>query len=87
MTQPKAIEVQSVSKHFGAYQALKSVSFHIGSNEFFTMLPTKLDAIGTIGSYGSWLNFYVCQIGGVIPNPEGYYGDVGVQSNSARCAA
>ncbi|WP_409530013.1 ABC transporter ATP-binding protein [Shinella zoogloeoides] len=44
MTEPhstgdeKAIEVQSVSKSFGAYQALKSVSFHIGSNEFFTML-------------------------------------------------
>ncbi len=56
-------------------------------NEFFTMLPTKLDAIGTIGSYGSWLNFYVCKIGGVIPQPEGYFGDLGVQSNSARCAA
>ncbi|WP_313529335.1 ABC transporter ATP-binding protein, partial [Shinella sp.] len=38
MTQAKAIEVQSVSKNFGAYQALKSVSFGIGSNEFFTML-------------------------------------------------
>ncbi|GAA1743359.1 MlaD family protein [Aeromicrobium alkaliterrae] len=56
-------------------------------NEFFTNLPVKLDALGTIGSYGSWLNFYVCQIDGVIPNPEGYYGDVGVQSNAARCAA
>ncbi|CAN7280871.1 ABC transporter ATP-binding protein [Rhizobium sp. LjRoot30] len=33
-----AIEVKSVSKSFGAYQALKSVSFDIGSNEFFTML-------------------------------------------------
>ncbi|MCW0002337.1 ABC transporter ATP-binding protein [Pararhizobium sp. YC-54] len=38
MTQPKAIEVKSVSKNFGTYQALKSVSFNIGSNEFFTML-------------------------------------------------
>ncbi|GLR54817.1 ABC transporter ATP-binding protein [Shinella yambaruensis] len=34
----KAIEVKSVSKSFGTYQALKSVSFDIGSNEFFTML-------------------------------------------------
>ena len=34
----KAIEVKSVSKNFGIYQALKSVSFAIGSNEFFTML-------------------------------------------------
>ncbi|WPE19288.1 ABC transporter ATP-binding protein [Shinella zoogloeoides] len=44
MTEPhftgdkRAIEVKSVSKSFGAYQALKSVSFDIGSNEFFTML-------------------------------------------------
>ena len=38
MNQPKAIEVRSVSKSFGTFQALKSVSFAIGSNEFFTML-------------------------------------------------
>ena len=34
----KAVEVRGVSKHFGTYQALKSVSFDIGENEFFTML-------------------------------------------------
>ena len=38
MNQSKAIEVKSVSKSFGAYQALNAVSFDIGSNEFFTML-------------------------------------------------
>ncbi|WP_411036938.1 ABC transporter ATP-binding protein [Shinella sp. BYT-45] len=38
MNQPTAIEVISVSKSFGTYQALNSVSFIIGSNEFFTML-------------------------------------------------
>jgi spermidine/putrescine transport system ATP-binding protein len=38
MNQPPAIEVKSVSKNFGVYQALKSVSFDIGTNEFFTML-------------------------------------------------
>ncbi len=38
MNQNKAIEVKSVSKSFGTYQALNSVSFAIGSNEFFTML-------------------------------------------------
>jgi spermidine/putrescine transport system ATP-binding protein len=38
MTQAKAIEVKSVSKSFGTYQALNAVSFVIGSNEFFTML-------------------------------------------------
>ncbi len=55
-------------------------------NEFFATLPVKLDSLGRLGSYGSWLNFYVCQIDGVIPNPEGYYGDVGVQSNAGRCS-
>ncbi|MDM9622910.1 spermidine/putrescine ABC transporter ATP-binding protein [Rhizobium sp. AC44/96] len=38
MSQSMAIEVRSVSKNFGIYQALKSVSFNIGGNEFFTML-------------------------------------------------
>lgn len=44
MTEPhpperrKAIEVQAVSKVFGSFQALKSVSFDIYDNEFFTML-------------------------------------------------
>ncbi|MGB8813663.1 MAG: ABC transporter ATP-binding protein [Paracoccaceae bacterium] len=34
----KAIEVQGVSKSFGTFQALKSVSFDIFDNEFFTLL-------------------------------------------------
>ncbi len=34
----KAVEVQAVSKSFGTFQALKSVSFDIYDNEFFTML-------------------------------------------------
>ena len=38
MDREKAVEVKGVSKHFGSYQALKSVSFDIGENEFFTML-------------------------------------------------
>ena len=38
MSKPAAVEVRSVSKNFGVYQALKSVSFEIGTNEFFTML-------------------------------------------------
>lgn len=33
-----AIEVIGVSKNFGTYQALKSISFAIRQNEFFTML-------------------------------------------------
>jgi spermidine/putrescine transport system ATP-binding protein len=38
MSKHPAVEVRSVSKNFGVYQALKSVSFEIGTNEFFTML-------------------------------------------------
>ncbi len=34
----KAIEVQNVSKSFGTFQALKSVTFDIHDNEFFTLL-------------------------------------------------
>lgn len=72
-----------------ALQALSSNLAAAGPtlDTFFTTLPTKLDAIGRIGSYGSWLNFYVCSIDGLIPAPEGYYGDVGVQGNSMRCVA
>ncbi|MFX0543486.1 ABC transporter ATP-binding protein [Roseovarius sp. S4756] len=38
MDQQNAVSVKDVSKHFGSYQALKSVDFHIHENEFFTML-------------------------------------------------
>ena len=38
MSHHPAVEVKSVSKNFGNYQALKSVTFDIGTNEFFTML-------------------------------------------------
>ena len=38
MSRQKAVEVIDVSKHFGSYQALRSVSFGIRENEFFTML-------------------------------------------------
>jgi len=29
-------------------------------DNFLNKLPVKLDAIGRIGSYGSWMNFYLC---------------------------
>ncbi|RNF36383.1 ABC transporter ATP-binding protein [Paracoccus methylarcula] len=38
MNQQNAIEVVGVSKHFGTFRALKSISFEIRNNEFFTML-------------------------------------------------
>lgn len=54
-------------------------------DDFLQTLPIKLDRIGRIGSYGSWLNFYECSIQGVIPRPEGYRGDLGALPVAARC--
>jgi len=59
---------------------------HSGKVEsFLKMLPTKLDRIGRLGSYGSWLNFYMCSMKGRIPMPQGYMGDLGVNPVAARC--
>jgi phospholipid/cholesterol/gamma-HCH transport system substrate-binding protein len=29
--------------------------------KFLNMLPIKTQAIGRLGSYGSWLNFFLCE--------------------------
>lgn len=55
-------------------------------DDFFETWPAKLDAIGRLGSYGSWLNFYLCEISGDIPDPEGYMGDIGANPIAARCS-
>lgn len=52
---------------------------------FLKLLPTKLDRIGRLGSYGSWLNFYLCSMDGRIPMAEGYMGDLGVLPVAKRC--
>ncbi|MEO6702774.1 MAG: MCE family protein [Jatrophihabitantaceae bacterium] len=54
-------------------------------NQFLQTLPTKLNSIGRIASYGSWVNFYLCSVTGRIPVPSGYTGGVGVQPVEARC--
>jgi len=63
-------------------------------NQFLHNLPTKLNSIGKLASYGSWLNFYVCSITGKIPVPAGYalgadgkpdLNAVGVAPVNARC--
>ena len=54
-------------------------------DSFLKTLPTKLDKIGRLGSYGSWLNFYLCSIEGRIPLPEGYMGDLGANPVAGRC--
>lgn len=52
---------------------------------FLHNLPIKLDRIGRLASYGSWVNTYLCSVTGRIPVPAGYYGGVGVQPVEARC--
>lgn len=52
---------------------------------FLRTLPTKLERLSKIASYGSWVNFYICSIDGRIPLPEGYYGDLGVKPVAGRC--
>lgn len=52
---------------------------------FLKRLPTKLDQLGRLGSYGSWLNFYLCSMKGRIPMPEGYLGDLGAKPVAGRC--
>jgi phospholipid/cholesterol/gamma-HCH transport system substrate-binding protein len=54
-------------------------------DSFLKKLPVKLDRIGRLGSYGSWLNFYMCSMDGRIPMAEGYMGDLGVKPVAGRC--
>jgi phospholipid/cholesterol/gamma-HCH transport system substrate-binding protein len=54
-------------------------------DSFLKTLPVKLDRIGRIGTYGSWLNFYLCSMDGRIPMPGGYMGDLGVKPVAGRC--
>lgn len=74
----------------GSISSLDTLSTNLADSEdvldsFFKVLPIKLDRIGRIGSYGSWLNFYVCSIKGRIPMPEGYFGDLGAKPIAGRC--
>jgi phospholipid/cholesterol/gamma-HCH transport system substrate-binding protein len=54
-------------------------------DEFLSNLPGKLESIGRLASYGSWINFYLCSLDGRIPLPEGYYGDLGALPIAERC--
>ena len=76
----------------GSIEALERLSGNLSNasavlDSFFEVLPVKLDRIGRLGSYGSWLNFYACSIQGKIPDPEGYMGDLGISPgpNVTRC--
>lgn len=48
-------------------------------------LPLKLERLGRTVSYGSWVNFYLCSVGGDIPAVEGYLGGLGVDAVEGRC--
>jgi phospholipid/cholesterol/gamma-HCH transport system substrate-binding protein len=74
----------------GSIAALGELSANLAADgdsldSFLQKLPTKLDRIGRLASYGSWLNFYVCSIQGSIPLPEGYVGDLGALPVAERC--
>ncbi len=74
----------------GSIHALGRLSTNLADHEglldhFFATLPVKLDRIGRLGSYGSWVNFYECSIQGRIPLPEGYMGDLGARPIAQRC--
>jgi phospholipid/cholesterol/gamma-HCH transport system substrate-binding protein len=54
-------------------------------DRIFENLPRKLDAVGRTASYGSWVNFYLCSVGGEIPDVEGYEGGKGASAGVERC--
>jgi phospholipid/cholesterol/gamma-HCH transport system substrate-binding protein len=41
--------------------------------KFLTVLPDKFEAIGATASYGSWLNFYLCDATLRTDPPQGYH--------------
>jgi phospholipid/cholesterol/gamma-HCH transport system substrate-binding protein len=48
-------------------------------DKFLELLPRKFDAIGRIGSYGSWMNFYLCSATLLTSPPQG------LTPTAARC--
>jgi phospholipid/cholesterol/gamma-HCH transport system substrate-binding protein len=55
-------------------------------NSFLTNLPVKFGRVGTLASYGSWLNFYLCSatVTGVSTS-DGSPPPTGVPQKDARC--
>jgi phospholipid/cholesterol/gamma-HCH transport system substrate-binding protein len=58
-------------------------------NAFLQDLPAKMSDIARIASYGSWLNFYLCQatVTGVRTAPVGGRLHAGIPDNAARCTS
>ncbi len=47
--------------------------------QFLTITPNKFQAVGRTASYGSWVNFYLCEATVLLDPPQGY------QSPAPRC--
>jgi phospholipid/cholesterol/gamma-HCH transport system substrate-binding protein len=61
-------------------------------DRFLRTLPVKMAAIGRIGSYGSWMNFYMCEASVTGVTYKQYPGEsrpapTGVRSDAARCGS
>ncbi|HEU5044972.1 MAG TPA: MCE family protein [Nocardioidaceae bacterium] len=49
------------------------------------VLPIKLNKIGRTATYGSWFNFYLCNMTGRVKLPGGKYLPVSYDTGGARC--
>ena len=55
-------------------------------DQFLRTLPVKFQALGTIASYGSWLNFYLCAAGVTgVTTTDGSPPPTGLPLTAARC--
>ncbi|MGN6089980.1 MAG: MCE family protein [Actinomycetales bacterium] len=56
-------------------------------DSFLGFLPTKLERISRTATYGSWFNFYLCDVSGTVQLPTGTSLPVGgVKSQQGRCS-
>ena len=54
--------------------------------ELLTELPPTVGALIRTASYGSWFNFYICDVAGTVTLPDGTKRDlIKLDSNAARC--
>lgn len=69
--------------------ALRDLTSNLVANtavfkKFLDNLPVKLDRLATLASYGSWFNFYLCEVTSDAPRAPG--GDpVGIPVTAPRC--
>jgi phospholipid/cholesterol/gamma-HCH transport system substrate-binding protein len=55
---------------------------------FLVTLPRKLDVLTPLATYGSWFNFYLCDLGGTVTLPGGGTQDIPLlTSTQPRCTA